>query len=93
MVGPPAAVGARRRSSGVHWQAGQALEGKEVLNLRWANEDPNPKVRADKILDAQAQLLQAAHECGQLEQSGKRVGHPPVAVRAPGGSRGAAGQA
>lgn len=69
--------------------AGQALDGKEVLNLRWAYEDPNPKARQEKAEDKADMLLRAAERRGIIAEesrkkarlepySGQAIGYYPV---------------
>eukprot|EP00128_Syssomonas_multiformis_P015138 Colp12_sorted_trinity150504_noHs@3204 len=42
----------------------QLLEGKEQLNVRWANDDPNPNRKQENIDKAKQMLEQAAEERG-----------------------------
>ncbi|KAK9763602.1 Pre-mRNA-splicing factor [Basidiobolus ranarum] len=37
----------------------QSLDNNELLNVRWATEDPNPRVQEQKQYDAEEQLLDA----------------------------------
>lgn len=45
----------------------QALDEKELLNIRWAYEDPNPKSQNEKLADWTDQVLTAAEQRGLLE--------------------------
>eukprot|EP00041_Stephanoeca_diplocostata_P015472 m.295666 g.295666 ORF g.295666 m.295666 type:complete len:402 (+) comp20044_c1_seq2:107-1312(+) len=72
--------------------AGQALDGKELLNIRWAYEDPNPKAQAEKLADWTDDVLSAAEQRGLLEQEtdskrrrldaypGQAIGYYPLTV-------------
>lgn len=47
--------------------AGQTLEGKSLLNLRWAYEDPNPKAKAERDDEIVDSILTAAEKRGIFE--------------------------
>ncbi|ORX97914.1 hypothetical protein K493DRAFT_258492 [Basidiobolus meristosporus CBS 931.73] len=40
----------------------QSLDNNELLNVRWATEDPNPRVQEQKQLRAEEQLLEAMQQ-------------------------------
>lgn len=41
---------------------GQSLNDNEILNVRWATEDPNPKIKAQKVRSAQIKLKRALND-------------------------------
>eukprot|EP00126_Sphaerothecum_destruens_P003562 Sdes_comp17314_c0_seq2m6522 len=45
----------------------QKIDGKEVINVRWANVDPNPKAAQEKQLDDRVDFLQGAVKKGILK--------------------------
>lgn len=54
----------------------QKLDGRELLNVRWAFDDPNPKSRKEELLRAKQRVLEAASERGLLQAALSRPTYP-----------------
>jgi hypothetical protein len=54
--------------------AEQSLDGAEMLNVRWATDDPNPRAIERENTDASRRMLQAMMERGMLTPDGMRTG-------------------
>ncbi|KAK3707989.1 hypothetical protein QZH41_010732, partial [Actinostola sp. cb2023] len=46
----------------------QKLGGRDVLNVRWANDDPNPRACRKELENAKEKLLQAAYDKGIIQE-------------------------
>ncbi|XP_068696039.1 pre-mRNA-splicing factor cwc2-like [Montipora foliosa] len=55
----------------------QKLNNRELLNVRWAFDDPNPKARKEELLRARQRVLEAASERGLLQKALVRSSKPP----------------
>lgn len=61
--------------------ADQQLGGGEMINVRWANTDPNPRMKEKLALDDRRTLIEAAAQRGKLSLLGD---HSPSTALAPG---------
>ncbi|KAL9974116.1 hypothetical protein ACROYT_G011117 [Oculina patagonica] len=57
----------------------QKLDSRELLNVRWAFDDPNPKARKEELLRSKQRVLEAASERGLLQKALLRPTCPPGA--------------
>lgn len=55
----------------------QSLDNDEVLNIRWATEDPNPWAQKRKEVSAKRKLLDAAVESGNIDPDLPSKRKPP----------------
>ncbi len=64
----------------------QSLDGSEMLNVRWATDDPNPRAIEAERQDNYAQLATAMYTRGMLTDADLDMleleGHPTAADRA-----------